>query len=53
MNYYMIRYECDSGCGSLEDLEPGMEPPDGWKCDDEGDYCPNCLIPEVDLDEEK
>lgn len=42
MQYYMVRWECDTGCGEVEDTEESL--PLGWVRDEEEqeDLCESC-----------
>lgn len=42
MHYYMMRWECDTGCGEVEDTEENL--PLGWVRDEEeqDDLCEFC-----------
>ena len=40
MHYYMVRWECDTGCGEVEDTEEHL--PLGWVRDEDEDLCESC-----------
>lgn len=42
MNYYMVRYECDTGCGEIEDVEPDQGMPSYWEKVDGEELCEGC-----------
>ncbi len=41
MNYYMVRWECDAGCGEVEDTEESL--PLGWEEIDGEELCEACV----------
>lgn len=42
MNYYVVRYECDAGCGEIDEVEPDMGLPLHWEKIDDEELCPEC-----------
>lgn len=43
MNYYVVRYECDTGCGEIDEAEPDMGLPLHWEKIDGEELCPECV----------
>ncbi len=49
MNYYFVRWECDTGCGEIDETEDADGMPLGWKKIDGEELCEQCA---KDADEE-